>query len=121
MNAARGEMKRFEGKADRRAVQGGEFRGRKVLVLALEYHRFPLRYKKLANPEAPLPTGFDTLFKDFCIALTSRNIEATAKMLKVSPEGLEEASQFFLRQVLLAPRADHYRVLGLSPTLRKRM
>ncbi len=107
-------MKRFEGKAGRRAVQGGEFRGQKVLVLALEYHRFPLRYKKLANPETPLPRGFDTLFKDFCIALTSRNIEATAKMFKVSPEGLEEASQFFLRQVLLAPRADHYRVLGLS-------
>ncbi|MEA3275987.1 MAG: DnaJ domain-containing protein [Pseudomonadota bacterium] len=85
-----------------------------LLPLALDYYRSPLRYRHLADPKQPLPKSFDGLMIDFAAALTPQNTGATAQKLGAAPTEIREAALFFLRQVLLAPGADHYRVLGLS-------
>jgi len=95
-----------------------------LLVLALDFHRGPLRYPHLTEPNRPLPKAFDTLLNAFAAALTPQNIDATAAAVGRNPARIEEAARFFVRQVLLAPGADHYRVLGLSrsaaaPTVRQ--
>jgi hypothetical protein len=95
-----------------------------LLVLALDFHRAPLRYPHLTEPNHPLPKAFDTLLNAFATAVTPQNIDATAAALGRPPARIEEAARFFVRQVLLAPGADHYRVLGLSrsagaPTVRE--
>jgi hypothetical protein len=85
-----------------------------LLILALEYYRAPLSYRHLTNPDRPLPEGFDDQVDAFATALLPRNIETTAQDLGTSPDVIKSAALFFLRQVLLTPGSDHYRVLGLS-------
>jgi DnaJ-class molecular chaperone len=43
-------------------------------------------------------------------------IEASAKRMRTSPLKLREASAFYVEQILLAPNANSYRVLGAQPT-----
>lgn len=84
-----------------------------LLVLALDFHRAPLRYRHLTEAKRPLPQAFDGLFTAFGSALSPQNIDATAAMVGKDPARVEETARFFVRQVLLAPGADHYRTLGL--------
>ena len=85
-----------------------------LLVLALEFHRAPLRFRHLTDPRRPLPEVFGDCLLEASGALAPANVEATAEVLGTTPETLREAYRFLLRQVLLVPQADHYRVLGLS-------
>ena len=98
----------------------GELIGRppmvpELLVLAVEYQRRPQDFRSLSNPEVPLPASFDALVSGLGGALSASQIEHTAAALGLSPAALRAAALFLVRHVLLAPNADHYRVLGLSP------
>ena len=86
-----------------------------LLVLAVEYQRRPQDFRSLSNPEVPLPASFDALVSGLGSALSASQIEQTAAALGLSPAALRAAALFLVRHVLLAPNADHYRVLGLSP------
>ena len=85
-----------------------------LLVLALDFHRAPLRYPQLTDPRIPLPEAFDRLFVDFAAAMTPQGLERLSRQLAERPGTIEAAARFFLRQALVMPGADHYRVLGLS-------
>jgi hypothetical protein len=85
-----------------------------LLVLALEFHQAPIRFGHLTDPTRPLPDAFGDWLVESSSALSRANIQGTAERLGTRPEALLDAFHFFLRQVLLTPRADHYRVLGLS-------
>jgi len=85
-----------------------------LVVLALEYHHAPLRYRHLADPSRPLPKQFSRLISELGSALSAQNRETTAYTLGVTPHKLEQAASFFLRDVLLTAGADNYRVLGLT-------
>lgn len=86
----------------------------KLLTLALEYHRMPLRFGHLTDPTAPLPDAFETWLIEAGSALAPRNIGQTAASLGISRDEARSIFLFFLRQTLLFPQADLYRVLGLS-------
>jgi len=88
--------------------------GPALLLLALEFHRAPIRFRHLTDPRKPLPDAFGDWLVESSAALAPARISATAESLGTRPEALREAFLFLLRQVLLTPRADHYRVLGLS-------
>jgi hypothetical protein len=86
----------------------------RLLVLALEFHRAPIRFGYLTDPARPLPEAFGDWLVESSSALAPANIETTAELLGTRPEAILEVFLFFLRQVLLVPQADPYRVLGLS-------
>ena len=86
-----------------------------LLFLALDFYRAPLRYSLLTEPERPLPRGFEALLGQMGTALLPSNLASAAERLQRPPQEIEAAARFFVRQVLLLPGADHYRVLGLSP------
>lgn len=85
-----------------------------LLVLALQYHRAPIRFGHLTDPMRPLPERFGDWLAASSAALAPANIQATAEALGTEPAALREAFLFLLRQVLMTAQADHYRVLGLS-------
>ena len=85
-----------------------------LLILALEFHRAPLRFRHLTDLRRPLPDAFGNWLTESSAALAPAHMEATAEALATSPEALREAYLFLLRQILLLPQADHYRVLGLA-------
>ena len=85
-----------------------------LLVLALEFHRAPLRFRHLTDLQRPLPEAFGDWLTESSAALAPAHIQATANALGTSPQTLRDAYLFFLRQVLLLPQADHYRILGLT-------
>jgi hypothetical protein len=84
-----------------------------LLVLALEFHRAPLRFRHLTDPQGSLPDAFGDWLTESSAALGPANIEATAEALGSAPEALRDAFLFLLRHILLLPSADHYRVLAL--------
>jgi hypothetical protein len=84
-----------------------------LVVLALEFHRAPLRFGHLTDPALEIPDAFAAWLSESGNALAPANIQHTAESLTARPEELREAFLFFLRQTLLLPQADHYRVLGL--------
>ncbi len=86
-----------------------------LLLLALDYYRAPLRYPLLADPRRTLPKNFAALLGAMAEALAPANLEQVASRLRARPEEIEQAARFFVRHVLLAPDADHYRALGLAP------
>lgn len=88
--------------------------GPALLLLALEFHRAPIRFRHLTDPRTPLPDAFGDWLVESSVALAPTRISDTAASLGTQPEALREAFLFLLRQVLLTPKADHYRVLGLS-------
>lgn len=85
-----------------------------LLVLALEVQRSPIRFGHLSDPTRPLPEGFGAWLMDSGTALAASRIRATAEGLGTDPRTLRAAFVLLLRQTLLPPGADHYRVLGLS-------
>jgi hypothetical protein len=84
-----------------------------LVFLAVEFHRAPLRYGHLTDPEQALPEAFGAWLTESCHALSPSRIQETADALGMQPRELREAFLFFLRHTLMPPRADHYRVLGL--------
>ena len=85
-----------------------------LLTLVLEFYRAPLRFGHLTDLALPLPDAFENWLTETGIALAPGNIRETAVFLGTSPDKLRAAFLFFVRQTLLLPQADHYRVLGLS-------
>ena len=85
-----------------------------LIELALAYYREPLRYPRLTDSRQPLPTGFAALVPAFGVALVPRHLPATAAALGASPEEILAAARFLVRQVLLAPGASTWRMLGFE-------
>lgn len=85
-----------------------------LLLVALDFYRAPLRYARLMDPAHQLPTGFERLLGEMGAGLLPPNLARIADRLQRSPEEIESAARFFIRQVLLAPAGDHYRALGVS-------
>lgn len=85
-----------------------------LIELALAYFREPLRYPRLTDSRQPLPMGFAALVPAFGRALVPRHLEATAAALAASPEEILAAARFLVRQVLLAPGASPWRMLGFE-------
>ena len=85
-----------------------------LLLLALEFHQAPLRFRHLTDPRRPLPEAFGVWLAESSAALAPAHVEATAEALGTAPDAIRDAYLFLLRQVLLLPQADHYRVLGLA-------
>lgn len=87
-----------------------------LLVLALEVQRSPIGFAHLGDPTRPLPDAFGDWLAASGAALAPARIQATADGLGTDPQTLSAAFRLLLRQTLLLPQADHYRVLGLSRT-----
>ena len=79
-----------------------------VLRVALDLAAVPSRRRQLLN--SPLPEGVTFLLRIVTDDLGA--IEASAKRMQKSPQKLREAAAFYIEQILLAPNADSYRVLG---------
>ena len=86
----------------------------RLLVLALELYRAPLRFRHLTDPAAPLPHRFGDWLSEALAAVTPAKLPATAQALAAEPSEIEAALVFLVRQVLLMPHADHYRRVGRS-------
>jgi hypothetical protein len=82
-----------------------------ALQLALDLHHVPWRVRPMR--EQPLPGGMVSLLK--VAAGDAACEEAAAAALGRPREALREAATFFIEQILLAPGADSYRVLGAGP------
>ena len=61
-----------------------------LLVLALEFHRAPLRFRHLSDPEYPLPEAFDVWLTEASVALAPDNAAATAAVLGTAIETLRD-------------------------------
>ena len=85
-----------------------------LIERALAYYREPLRYPRLTDYRQPLPTGFAALVPVFGLALVPRHLASTAAALGASPEEILAAARFLVRQVLLAPGASPWRMLGFE-------
>ena len=85
-----------------------------LIELALAYYREPLRYPRLSDSRQPLPLGFAALVPAFGRALVPRHLEDTAAALAASPDEILAAARFLVRQVLLAPGASPWRMLGFE-------
>jgi hypothetical protein len=90
--------------------------------VALDLAAIPSRRRQLRN--APLPKGVALLLR---IAIDELDaMEAIAKRMQMSPHKLRKAAAFYIEQILLAPNADSYRVLGArrsatTPELRRNL
>lgn len=81
---------------------------RAALSLALELLYVPWRVRLVR--ERPLPEGVPLLLR--IAAGDTASEEAAAKAVGRPPEVVRQAATFFIEQILLAPDADSYRVLG---------
>ncbi|MFO1352889.1 MAG: J domain-containing protein [Gammaproteobacteria bacterium] len=80
-----------------------------ILELALAFHRNPLRYQEHVRFAAGLPANVGELLK-----VAAHQHEHAPGHGDDGP--LQHAARFFIEQVLLAPGADYYRVLGVNPS-----
>lgn len=82
-----------------------------ALRLAIDLLQLPSRVRMART--LPLPDGVSLLLQLACGDETAADacLEPTGR----TPEFLREAATFFIEQVLLAPDADSYRVLGSTP------
>jgi DnaJ domain len=85
---------------------------RAALTLALELLYVPWRVRLVR--EQPLPEGVALLLR--IAASDAESEEAAARAAGRPREVVRQAATFFIEQVLLAPGADSYRVLGANPT-----
>lgn len=86
-------------------------RSQAALREALDLIHVPSRVRHMRA--SPLPDGVDLLLR---IAAGDEVAEVQAAGIVDRPVGeIREAAAFFIEQVLLAPEADSYRVLGASP------
>jgi len=86
--------------------------GAAALKLALELMHMPSRVRYVRT--APLPDGLDDLL---CIAAGDETkARHVASVLEREPDLITAAARFFVEQILLAPDADCYRMLGAEQT-----
>lgn len=85
---------------------------RAALSLALELLYVPWRVRLVR--EQPLPEGVPLLLR--VAAGDAASEETAARAAGRPPEVVRQAATFFIEQVLLAPDADSYRVLGAGPS-----
>ena len=83
------------------------------LTLALDYFQNPWQYRQLTDSSRAVSRSCADLIEALGSTLSASHIEETAAILGTSPPHLETAVRFFVRQVLLQPDADYYRLLGL--------
>lgn len=80
-----------------------------LLSLALSFYRDPLHFQDLLQGRSGLPAGVAAIL-----------LAAGAGQDQPGPAGepaeeVRKAAAFFIEQVLFAPNADYYRLLGLNP------
>ncbi len=85
-----------------------------LLALALAFHRSPLRYQALLRTQMELPEGAEILLR--IAGGDTRLAQTYCRTTGTDIGELIKAAEFFIEQVFFAPRATHYRILGLSPT-----
>lgn len=83
--------------------------------LPLAYYRSQTRYPQLSDADWPLPAQLDEIIEALGGGQQDPRFDTAARALDVTPDELREASRFFVRQVLFAPKGDFYRVLGVDP------
>jgi DnaJ domain len=82
-----------------------------ALKIAIDLLHVPTQVRRVRSE--PLPEGLVTLLR---IAAGEREAErAAAAIADRSREVVRRAAEFFIEQILFAPDADSYRVLGASP------
>lgn len=79
-----------------------------ALRAAFDLLAAPSRRRQLRK--TPLPNDIVLLLR--IVADDLEAIEASARHVQKSPKQLREAAAFYIEQVMLAPQADSYRVLG---------
>ena len=84
-------------------------------MTVLEVYRRPENRNTWTDPRQPLPQGLSLIVELAKLQPNAVRIKECADRLHVSSSELHAAIGFFIRQVFLAPGADHYRVLGLNP------
>jgi len=86
--------------------------GQAAIKLAVELLHMPsrVRYER----SRPLPPDLMPLL--LVAAGDPEATESAARVLERPPELLGEAARFYIEQILLAPDADFYRMLGTAPT-----
>lgn len=80
-----------------------------LLSLARSFYRDPLSFQDLRQGRSSLPAGVEAIL---LAAGASQDQPGSAGE---DAEELRKAAVFFIEQVLFAPNADYYRLLGLSP------
>jgi len=85
---------------------------RAALNLAIELLYVPWRVRLVR--EQPLPEGVPLLLR--VAAGDAESEEAAAKAAGRPREVVRQVATFFIEQILLAPGADSYRILGANPT-----
>ncbi len=85
---------------------------RAALRLAINLVKMPSRVRHIRS--CPLPDSVSILL---CVAAGDEAATARAARLAARPNAqVQEAAAFFIEQILLAPGADSYRVLGATPS-----
>lgn len=82
-----------------------------LLSLALSFYRDPLSFQDLLQGRSNLPEGVETIL----LAASGGVGQDQVAPAGGTPEEVQQAAMFFIEQVLLAPNADYYRLLGLGP------
>ncbi|HEY5604579.1 MAG TPA: XrtA/PEP-CTERM system-associated ATPase [Gammaproteobacteria bacterium] len=88
---------------------------RRILRLALAFHRSPSSFPGLDDPTQPLPEGVSELLE---LAVSDDQVLtkiSPAAVMGISPVMLRAAVRFFVRRTLFASKGDYYRTLGLPP------
>jgi curved DNA-binding protein CbpA len=79
--------------------------------LVLDCYRSPHLLRSLSDTSIPLPEGIDGVMRAAIAAETAANDVGEA--IAATPAELRQATLLFVKNVVLTPGADHYRVLGL--------
>jgi hypothetical protein len=82
--------------------------GRTALKLAVDLLRVPSQVRRIRSE--PLPDGVEMLLR--VAAGEADAARSAAVTVRRSPETVRRAAAFFIEQILFAPDADSYRVLG---------
>jgi hypothetical protein len=81
-----------------------------ALKIAIDLLHVPSRVRLYRSD--PLPDGVPTLLR---IVTDDTEVRAAAALADRPPEVIRQAAAFFIEQILFAPDADSYQVLGASP------
>ena len=82
-----------------------------AVSIAIELMQLPMRARQLRSK--PLPDGVTTLLQ--IASGDTGTTRRVAEKLGRSTKMTREAAEFFIVQILLAPEADSYRILGANP------
>jgi len=87
-----------------------------LLHLALDFYRNPRRFEHLRDPNTPLPANLTELLSAPAKCLAPGQLATTAAALNATEAECVACVPFFIKQVLLEPKGDFFRVLGVSHT-----